>query len=222
MNPYLERHWPGVQLQLVVYCANVLNMQLPEDLVARIDERTAIEPPVEPQRLAANRDPLTERFVKVISAESDQTITRIEFLSPTNKQDEGLRAYKAMRNEVLEAGANIVEIDLVRAGDWRLLFPFSPPSVEVTAYRAIIHFGSPRTEAWVYPVPLRERLPSIPVPLRSRENESVIDLQPLVERVYSAGRYARTLNYRKPCDPPLSVEDVAWLEQRLRDPDQWT
>ena len=43
MDPYLERHWPDVHSALVMSARGVLNELLPPDLVARVEERIAVE-----------------------------------------------------------------------------------------------------------------------------------------------------------------------------------
>lgn len=43
MDPYLERHWQDVHSSLVVAARNALNVDLPADLIARAEERVAIE-----------------------------------------------------------------------------------------------------------------------------------------------------------------------------------
>src|SRR2546423_1362763 len=43
MDPYLEPHWLDVHTHLVAYSADVLNAALPEDLIARSQERVAVE-----------------------------------------------------------------------------------------------------------------------------------------------------------------------------------
>src|ERR1051326_6860948 len=43
MDPYLERHWPDVHASLVSAARDSLNSRLPPDLVARMEERIAIE-----------------------------------------------------------------------------------------------------------------------------------------------------------------------------------
>jgi hypothetical protein len=43
MDPYIERHWPDVNTTLVVHAAGALNTTLPAELVARIQERIAVE-----------------------------------------------------------------------------------------------------------------------------------------------------------------------------------
>jgi hypothetical protein len=43
MDPYLEEHWLDVHTKLVAYCADALNGGLPDELIARTEERIAIE-----------------------------------------------------------------------------------------------------------------------------------------------------------------------------------
>src|SRR5829696_9182504 len=43
MDPYLEPHWLDVHSKLAAYAADELNRVLPQSLVARVEERVAIE-----------------------------------------------------------------------------------------------------------------------------------------------------------------------------------
>src|SRR4051794_34143175 len=43
MDPYLEPHWLDVHSSLATSAPDVLNPQLPDDLVASVEERVAIE-----------------------------------------------------------------------------------------------------------------------------------------------------------------------------------
>ena len=42
------------------------------------------------------------------------------------------------------------------------------------------------------------------------------DLQSLVSGIYARYRYDRQIDYTKPCSPPLSDEDAAWLRDELQ------
>lgn len=63
-------------------------------------------------------------------------------------------------------------------------------------------------------MPLRRRLPLLPIPLREREPRLPLDLQALVDQAYTAGRYHK-LDYRAALEPPLRPEDVAWAQTLL-------
>ena len=43
MDPYLERHWLDVHASLITSARNTLNQRLPDDLIARAEERVAVE-----------------------------------------------------------------------------------------------------------------------------------------------------------------------------------
>jgi hypothetical protein len=43
----------------------------------------------------------------------------------------------------------------------------------------------------------------------------VLDLQSLLDEVYETGRYA-SVDYRRPCEPPLEGEEAAWTDELLR------
>jgi hypothetical protein len=68
----------------------------------------------------------------------------------------------------------------------------------------------------VYPMPLRQRLPAVRVPLRPADPDVVLDLQALVDRAYRAGAYGWTLDYRAEPVPPLGPDDAAWADDLLR------
>jgi hypothetical protein len=42
MDPYLEAHWGDVHTSLMVYASNQINAQLPDDLLARVEESLAV------------------------------------------------------------------------------------------------------------------------------------------------------------------------------------
>ena len=58
-------------------------------------------------------------------------------------------------------------------------------------------------KAEVYPLPLRERLPILKIPLRRDDADVPLNLQGLVEQCYRNGAYEGTLNYATDPEPPL-------------------
>jgi len=48
------------------------------------------------------------------------------------------------------------------------------------------------------------------------EEEPILELQPLLDRVYEKGRYYLAIDYKKPPQPPLFEEDTRWVEMLLR------
>jgi hypothetical protein len=48
------------------------------------------------------------------------------------------------------------------------------------------------------------------------EEEPILELQPLLDRVYEKGRYYLAIDYSQPPQLPLSEEDTQWVETLLR------
>ncbi len=244
MDPYVEPHWVDIHTALIGEARRVLNHSLPEGLVARAEERIAIEsddglstsirPDVSvlrssgtdphdavggiaiksPYKLVGEIDPIIERFIR-ITDDAGQLISIIEFLSPTNKRSPGLDVYREKRSEVLTGGVHVVEIDLIRAGNWRTLMrPERCPPEALSVYRAIVRTAGRHPTGYLFPISVRSRMPDVPVPLRVHDTPIPISLQAIFETVYEDGRYDRTIDYSEPLNPPLD-EDADWIEKRI-------
>ena len=163
-------------------------------------------------------DPRTEHYINVL--EGDQNIvTTIEWISPTNKTDLlAMRQFQAKRRRVLGRGANAVEIDLTRGGGptarARLLEPVEIPEPQQRDYVAVVCRGTDPSQAGVYALGLRDRLPAIRIPLRPTDVDVPLDLQALVDSTWRNGRYWQT-DYSRPLDPPLPAEDAEWAAGRI-------
>jgi hypothetical protein len=251
MDPYLELHWRDVHSRLVSYSSDMLTEQLPGDLIARMEERIAIETDeelvklvapdvrvferpgasgeggtatasatlVDPILVRAQVEPMTERYVTIVEAVTDRLITVIEFISPTNKRHgEGLREYVSKRKKLIEAGVSLVEIDLIVEGDWMALTaPFFIAPQHRSTYRATVRRGDDPGELALYPISLRNPLPTVKIPLRASDPIVTLNLQSLIEQAYRNGRYDRTTDYSKPVPQPLPEEDLRWADTLLRE-----
>jgi len=172
---------------------------------------------VAPFKLVLDTEPAVERFVRILTVEGERLVTIIEFVSPTNKIGEGAEAFLAKRAEMLDGGVNWVEVDLVRRGNWRRLFaPYACPADAVSEYRAIVRLAAEPSAVYVYPFPLRVRLPPVPIPLRSGDARTELDVQRLVADTYVDDRYGETVDYTRDPDPPLPPADAAWADELLR------
>jgi len=248
MDPYLEAHWRDVHASLVTATRNTLNEYLPEDLIARCEERIAIESEGEPDRfvlpdvrvleaynalastssneggvalapyrLVALTEPIIERYIEIIESSGERLITVIEFVSPTNKIGKGLQTFVQKRDQLLGGGVSIVEIDLTRSGDWwGLLLPHQCPPKLVSTYRAVIRVPNDPGAAYLLPISLRTPLPPLKIPLRKEDAPIELELQPLLAQTYHTGRYARTIDYSRPPEPPLEPGSAAWADELLR------
>ncbi|HTU92222.1 MAG TPA: DUF4058 family protein [Gemmataceae bacterium] len=240
MDPYLEAHWRDVHVGLVVYASDALQGILPAALRARIDERILLQHPdslgdqlrraparleksralAEPLLVEAELEPVSETYVKIIDCKSgNRVVTVIEFLSPSNKSPGRNREqYLRKQREICSSDANLVEIDLNRFGIHTLAFALVNVSPTVrTPYMACVRRTTRRGLAEVYPLPLRQRLPIVKVPLRPDDADVPLDLQALVEQCYRNGGYEGTLNYAAAPDPPLSGADEEWADAWLHE-----
>jgi hypothetical protein len=143
-------------------------------------------------------------------------VTCIEVLSPSNKSPgtKGWRLYNRKRRAYLSGQAHFVEIDLLRGGrrfrmadDW----PDSP-------YYLLACRKNEAALCKVWPAFFNRPLPRNNIPLLAPDPDIALDLQPLVEKIYTRSRYQRDIDYGQPIEPPLSPAETAWLQERLREP----
>lgn len=158
---------------------------------------------------------IVERYLEIREVETEEVITVIELLSPSNKQSkEGRRQYEEKRLKVLGSATHLVEIDLIRAGE--------PLPVRVggngrqSDYRIIVSRAKNRPRADVYLFGVRDPIPDIPIPLRPGENEPVLPLNQLLHNLYDLTAYDLAIDYSRPPEPPLSDEDREWAAELLR------
>lgn len=197
-------------------------------------ERFAGEPDIEiirPRRPAALEDPPTavlapaygtipawietekSRYLEIRDRASNQVVTVVELLSPSNKYAGPDREqYIAKRNQVLWARAHLVEIDLLRRG------PRMPvEDLPRGDYCAIVGRVEewPRVGIWAWRV--RDPLPVLPVPLAGSDPDARLDLKAILDEVYDAGGYEDTI-YAGPPEPRLAPDDAAWAAAFLPKP----
>ncbi|MGL6095490.1 MAG: DUF4058 family protein [Fimbriiglobus sp.] len=164
------------------------------------------------------RDETTEWVVEIRTTDAaDRLVTAIELLSPTNKGG-GRTEYRRKQRELIERRVNLVELDLLRAGPHTTAIPPVPARRDAGPFDYHICVTDPeRPEDFaVYPIRLPQRLPTLAVPLKPGTDPVRVPLQPVIDRSYDAGLYARRLRYDQPPDPPLSAEHAAWAVGVLR------
>ena len=174
---------------------------------------------VEPLILPCPEEEKVETFIQIIDRKlGDRVVTVIELLSPSNKlRGDSRRKYREKQNELYDAKINLVEIDLTRGGRRRLLVPQSRiPARHRTTFQACVYRASGKHRQFeIYEMPLRAALPVIQVPLRVKDPDVRIDLQPLVRRAYENGAYD-DIDYAAPPIPPLEGKDAKWADALLK------
>ncbi len=138
--------------------------------------------------------------------------------SPTNKvPGQGQNLYPQKQQEMLAAGASLVEIDVTRVGRRVLSVPQQrvPPRCCATC-QAMVRRARQPEKAEVDPMPLDRTLPWICVPLRQTDADVALDLQALVELCCANGCYD-DLEPRSEPSPALDAADAARGDQWLRE-----
>ena len=169
-------------------------------------------------------DPRPQGFLQIVDQDGRGSVVAvIEFLSPTNKvRGDGRRQYLQKQRETLEANINLVEIDLTRQGLRELAL--MPPEASGVTYLTCVTRGFARPRYEVYPMPVRDPLPTIRVPVRDGAADVELPLQTLIEQVYAVARLAEALDYAAPLRPALPPDDGAWaaglVSTHLGDPQE--
>ncbi|MCY2992327.1 MAG: DUF4058 family protein [Planctomycetota bacterium] len=172
-----------------------------------------------PYVLMLEDEPRTERHIEIVDTrDGGRVVTAIEVLSPANKVGQaGRLKYQRKQRQYLDAGISLVEIDLLREGDFVLAVPQEriPPEYR-PPYLICIRRAVPSGRIELYRAPLREPLPNIPIPLRPTDRDVVLQVQSLIDDCYRDGRYRR-IDYRTDPVPRLSEADACWADALLRE-----
>ncbi len=161
---------------------------------------------------------IKQRYLEIRDVRTGgRVITVIEFVSPTNKQPgDGLMKYQQKQQECRDGGVNLVQIDLTRGGDRSLIMPIGLVQNRFrTIYQAWLSRGNDRDHGWAFRLPLTQRLPAIPIPLRPTDQDVVLELQPLIDQIYDKGRYSEDIDYSETLEPPLSPPESDWAAELL-------
>jgi hypothetical protein len=154
-----------------------------------------------------------ETYLVIRLREGMEVVTVIETLSPSNKRSggDGRREYLDKRKAVLGSQANLVELDLLRGGR-RLPMGTTLPHGD---YYAIISRRPRRPMADVYAWSIRDRLPIIPVPLKTGDPDVPLDLQAAFDTIYDHARYDLSLNYGADLLPAPDDATASWIRELL-------
>lgn len=155
-----------------------------------------------------------EAFLEIRTVESNDVVTVIELLSPSNKRrgSDGFRSYYAKREELLRSSVNLVEVDLLRLGVKPLTVdPLQP----TTDYCALIHRANRKAQAEVYEWTLRNPLPKIRIPLADGDPDVLLPLQPAFTTVYDFNAYELTLKYAEGSLAALKAGDSEFISRTV-------
>ena len=210
MDPYLEKRWSDAHVGLIAGIGETLQPNLPTALRARIVERVL--------SVECGDGPTAARWLNVIDiADRDRVITAIEVLCPWNKEPGWLnKDYRQKLNDFVRGSVSIVEIDLLRTSrEYLVLTEEDLQPKDRSPYVVCVHRAWVDNHWQVYPVRLQQPIPPVSIPLRQTDKEVVLELQPLIERVY-IGSGHDDIDYNISLSTPLSRADEAWADALLR------
>jgi len=153
-----------------------------------------------------------ETYIEIFATEpAHRLVTTIEVLSPTNKErgGHGWNLYLRKRQAALVCAVHLVEIDLLRGGT-RL--PMGDPWPE-SPYTLLVARAGQQYACTVWPAYFHLPLPAIPIPLAAPDPDVTLELQPLLESIYSRLRCDETIDYTRPLLPPPTTTEEGWLKE---------
>jgi hypothetical protein len=160
----------------------------------------------------------TDRWVQIIdTAGGNKVITAIEILSPSNKAaGRTNERYRKKLDSYMNAGVNLVEIDLLRSSRERLIVKEdSFPNRAATPYAVSLWRVTRALKMMLIPMSLRKPLlPTIPIPCREKDLEVPLALQPLIDQIYIDGGHD-DIDYSKELPEPLTADDAAWAAELI-------
>ena len=246
MDPYLEDPiwWPGVHTGLIASSRAALNQVLPSGFAADTGERLYVQesdrsiyPDVvvgrsegsrqtrpahrgatAPWVISAPPDEIREPFIEIVAVPGRRVVTVLEVLSPANKSpgSAGARLYRQKQRELIGSEINLVEIDLLRAGQHTVAAPLSLLQKRGSwNYLTCLHRPVRRWDFEVWPATLKQPLPVIQVPYGRGEEVVELNLQAVLDRTYDEGAYPRLLDYAMPAPGPLTADERDWIASVL-------
>ncbi len=232
--------WPDFHDRFIVYWRDAINEALPENYEARVNERTKVidldtgddawpRPDVTIHRggeatqargntaVLTTLEPVTipltyfeevrETYIEIRRRPDRTVVAVLELLSPSNKTGDNRVVYLNQRNARLHQDVHLVELDLLLGGK---RIPLEKP-LPAGDYHMILSRWEQRPNCEAYSWSLRDRLPTLPIPLQAPDPDILIDFGAVFTTTYDRGRYARALAYQATPVAPVREEERAWV-----------
>ena len=192
-----EKYQNSIGPEEITIGAHEMEPMIPDVGIAQISAQ-----PRSPSGLATLNPPLqietvisisvAHVWIKIVDVNRRQLVTAIEFLSPTSKKGKGRLKYLRKRRRLLLSSAHLIEIDLQRNGR---RVPMAEP-LPAAPYFVLLNRIEQKPELDVWPIPLDQCLPKIPIPLLKGDEEVALDLQGAFTAVYDTGNMEYLRNSR--------------------------
>jgi hypothetical protein len=157
---------------------------------------------------------IRQSYLEIRDRAGRRVVTTIDLLSPVNKapNSTGQEEFRRQRNRVMASRTNWIEIDLLRAGER----PEDLRPIPIGDYYALLKRAERVVEYELWPFSLRDRLPTIAVPLLPPLPDVPLDLQAALDTLHERFHYADWLDYRQSPPPPgLTAADARWVAERV-------
>jgi hypothetical protein len=149
--------------------------------------------------------------IEIRDAKNHRLVTAIEVLSPTNKRGAGRREYLAKRRRILLSSAHLMEIDLLHEGH---RVPMQQPLPDAP-YFVLLSRAEDRPFMEVWPIPLDEQLPTVPIPLLPDDVDVSLDLQQAFSGIYDLLGYGVDTDYALQPPARLPAVEAEWVRRHL-------
>lgn len=152
-----------------------------------------------------------ESAIFIREAETERLVTVLEILSYSNKTSgaEKRARYLLKRQQLLNSGVHLVEIDLLRWGR-RVVEALPDQPYHILVSRAD---EQPRSRVWSFG--LNEAIPPTPVPLIEPDEYVPLPLQEAYATIYAARGFRRRLDYQTNLPGPLTKAQQAYIQSVL-------
>ena len=173
-----------------------------------------------PAILIAPPEDVSESYIAIYSLTVPKRVVAvIEVLSHSNKTggSEGRKSYLQKQREVLNSEVHLLEIDLLRKGEYTLAPPYECIVAEYGRWDYLVSLSrsSDRARYELHLRTVRQTLPCVRIPLANGDADVEVDLQVVLNRCYKAGAYPRLVDYRRDPYFPLYEPDAEWAKSLL-------
>jgi hypothetical protein len=215
MDPFLEceKVWPAFQHHLVACLYQTLLPGLVDRYRARVGQRHYSTE----QALFTSiiREEHEEEFIEVRQRNDSRLITLVDVVSPANKTTSaGRQAYLEKRKEAKNAGASLVEIDLVMQG--QPMLDYSRDGLPEWDHAVTVTRASQPERYEIYTATLQKKLPKFRLPLAADDRDTVLDLQTVFVRCFDQANFIAQINYQREPPTRLDEDDRKWMDDLLR------
>jgi len=214
MDPYLENDklWKPFQHHLIGSLYQILLPNLVDRYRARVATRQYLTEM--PLFTSVVREEHVEEYIEIRNRSDGRLVTLVDAVSIVNKTTAaGRTAFLDKRREARNAGASIVEVDLVLQGPPML--EYSRDGLPDWDYAVTVTRAAQPERYEIYTATIQKRLPRFKLPLALDDRDTIVDLQAAFARCYDHGNFCAQIDYMQTPAIIASEEDRRWINDLL-------